>query len=221
MRLKGGVAFGNKPDGIADAVAIQPANNIGTLELDSCGLTDGLCPGSCANSPSCTKCSICAQYTRQAWGALVKACTKLKHACYKGGSHGRSGVMQAKVSVKDCNVSNKPGPYGKTCDISGAIPCTNSTTIIGHCAINGNRAMMSKPGLCRMNAGSYIVYSNVRLNDTQTEGIEALHVAAVAIFDSKLKTNSCGIKRDRARSIFYTGECKCRRLFGHLHQQHV
>ena len=36
--------------------------------------------------------------------------------------------MQAKVLIRDCNVSNNPGVYGRTCDPSGAVSCTNSTT---------------------------------------------------------------------------------------------
>ncbi len=39
--------------------------------------------------------------------------------------------MQANVLIKDCNVSNNPGVYGRTCDPSGAVSCTNSITIIG------------------------------------------------------------------------------------------
>lgn len=75
--------------------------------------------------------------------------------------------------------------------------------IIDHCAINGNRAMMTKPGLCGINAGSYIVFSNVTLNDTQIERNEAFYMAAMAIYHSKVEMNRCNINGNHARGIFH------------------
>ena len=113
---------------------------------------------------------------------------------------------QAKVLIRDCNVSNNPGVYGRTCGPCGAIACANSTTLIDHCTIKGNKALMTEPVLCGMNAGLYIVGSNVTLNDTLIERNEALYIAAMAIFDSKVKMNRCNIKgNQRSKHLLYQG----------------
>lgn len=104
--------------------------------------------------------------------------------------------------IKDCNVSNNPGVYGRTCDPSGAIACVNSTTLIDHCTINNNRAMKGKPDRCGKNAGLFTFFSNATLNDTQIEKNEAFIMNAMAIFSSKVEMNRCSIKGNHARSTF-------------------
>ena len=53
---------------------------------------------------------------------------------------------QASVSIRDCNVSNNPGPYNNlNTGLGGAIVCDSSTTLIDHCNIKGNRALVMMP----------------------------------------------------------------------------
>ena len=113
---------------------------------------------------------------------------------------------QAQVLIRECNVSNNPGVYGRTCSPSGAISCTNSTSLIDHCTINGNTAMMTEPGLCGTNAGLYIVDSNVMLKDTLIEENTAFSMTAMGIFDSNVTMSRCSIRANWARSIFYISE---------------
>jgi hypothetical protein len=113
---------------------------------------------------------------------------------------------QAKVSIKGCEVSNNPGPYGTFCDPAGAIACVNSTAIINRCTIEGNKALINtKMTLCGINAGLYLVSSNVTLNDTLIERNEAIDRTAMDISKSNVMMNHCSISRNRARSIFFDG----------------
>jgi hypothetical protein len=52
----------------------------------------------------------------------------------------------AKVLIIDCNVSSNPGPYDiQSSGSGGAIACANSTTLIDHCTIKGNKALVMTP----------------------------------------------------------------------------
>ena len=64
---------------------------------------------------------------------------------------------QARVSIRDCNVSDNPGPYSTlSSGFSGAIVCENSTSLIDHCTIKGNKALVMTPTFL---GGSTLVWS--------------------------------------------------------------
>ncbi len=93
---------------------------------------------------------------------------------------------QAKVLIIDCNVTDNLGPYNEErSGFGGAVACANSTTLIDHCTIKGNKALvMTYTFLGGANAGLVFVGSNVILNDTLIEGNEALYVPAVDVGQS-------------------------------------
>jgi hypothetical protein len=82
---------------------------------------------------------------------------------------------RVKVSIRDCNVSNNPGPYNNlNTGFGGAIVCDNSTTLIDHCIIKGNRALIVTPNfLGGSDAGLDFGGSDVTVNDTRIVGNEA------------------------------------------------
>lgn len=115
---------------------------------------------------------------------------------------------QAKVSIIDCNVSDNPGPYSiESVGFGGAIVCRNSTTLIDHCIIKGNRALLVTPTLISgCNAGLDIGSSDVMLNDTLIEGNEALYAPAVFVGqDSTVAINRCTIAGNRALRVLNNG----------------
>ena len=83
----------------------------------------------------------------------------------------------------------------------------NSTTLIDHCTIKGNKALVTRPDfLGGVNAGLDFAGSNVTLNDTLIEGNEALYAAAIYVgLDSKVKINRCIIKENHALRVLYQG----------------
>jgi hypothetical protein len=115
---------------------------------------------------------------------------------------------QAKVSIKDVNVSNNPGPYNKrNSGFGGAIACSNSTMLIDHCTIKGNKALVMRPDfLGGIAAGLDFVGSDVTLNDTNIEGNGALFAVAICIVgDSYVEINRCNIKRNHVIRVRYQG----------------
>lgn len=122
--------------------------------------------------------------------------------CFNG-----TETRQVQVLIKDCNVSNNPGPYDMH-GSGGAIACENSTTLIDRCTIKGNKALVITPTfLDGTNAGLFFAGSNVVLNDSIIEGNEALYMAAIAILgDSKVEINRCNIKGNHARSVLLSGK---------------
>jgi hypothetical protein len=115
---------------------------------------------------------------------------------------------QAQVSVRDCNVSNNPGPYnGLNSGVGGAIACDNSTTLIEHCAVKGNKALVARQDfLGGVNAGLIFAGSNVTLNDTLIEGNKALYAVAIYVgLDSKVTINRCNIKDNSALRVLCQG----------------
>ena len=113
---------------------------------------------------------------------------------------------QAQVSIRESDVSNNPGPYsGQNCSFGGAIVCRNSTTLIEHCTIKGNKALVITPTfLGGGNAGSDIGSSDVTLNDTLIEGNEALYVPAIFIAqNSTVMINRCTIAKNHALRVLY------------------
>lgn len=115
---------------------------------------------------------------------------------------------QAQVLIKDLNVSYNPGPYNKrNTGFGGAIACSNSTTLIDHCTIKGNKALVMRPDfLGGITAGLDFAGSNVTLNDSTIEGNEALFAVAICIVgDSYAEINRCNIKRNHALRVLYQG----------------
>jgi hypothetical protein len=113
---------------------------------------------------------------------------------------------QAMVLIRDCNISDNPGPYTtRSSGFGGAVACKNSTTLIDHCTIKGNKALvMTSTFLGGANAGLVFVGSNVILNDTLIEGNEARFMPAVDVGqNSTVVINRCSIKENRALSIIF------------------
>jgi hypothetical protein len=83
MDFKGGTVFGNRPDDIAGAGALQPAASLAPpRNQDICGQNDWLCSKStCAASPYTHDCLKCAGETRTAWSDVTKKCMMQKHVC--------------------------------------------------------------------------------------------------------------------------------------------
>ncbi|MGE5373395.1 MAG: right-handed parallel beta-helix repeat-containing protein [Phycisphaerales bacterium] len=124
---------------------------------------------------------------------------------YVNGTHPK----QARVSVRDCDISENPGPYSDlSSGFSGAIVCENSTALVDHCNIKGNKALVMTPTLLGgVNAGLSFGYSDVTLNDTLIEGNEALYVPALSIGgNSRVMINRCTIAGNRALSVLYKGD---------------
>ena|GEM_PF-5865500 len=117
---------------------------------------------------------------------------------------------RANLSIRDCNISNNSGPYNDlNIGFGGAIVCENSTTLIDHCAIKGNKALVKTPTFLGGNdAGMLIAGSDVTLNDTLIERNEAFFIAAIDIVSgSKVKMNRCVIKGNHAiRTRFFSEE---------------
>jgi hypothetical protein len=110
---------------------------------------------------------------------------------------------QAQVSIRNCNVSNNPGPYNDMCvGFGGAIVSINSTILIDHCTIEGNKALIITPTLIAgNNAGLAFADSDVMLNDTLIEKNEALYVAAIDVSrSSKVDINRCIIRENHAKN---------------------
>jgi hypothetical protein len=115
---------------------------------------------------------------------------------------------QAQVSIRESDVYNNPGPYsGQNGGFGRAIVCRNSTTLIDHCTIKGNKALVIiSTFLGGGNAGLDIGSSNVTLNDTLIEGNEALYVPAIFITqNSTVMINRCTIAKNHALRILYNG----------------
>ena len=111
---------------------------------------------------------------------------------------------QAQVLIRDCNVSNNPGPYNDMCvGFGGAVACANSTTLIEHCTVKGNRALVNTPTLIAgNNAGLAFADSDAILNDTLIEKNEALYIAAIDVCrDSKVDINRCIIRENHAIKV--------------------
>jgi len=122
-----------------------------------------------------------------------------------------NGTQQKRVnvSIKDCNFSDNPGPYViRGSSTGGVIACTDSTVIIDHCTIKGNKALVVTPHVIGGgNAGLVFVGSNIMLNDTLIEGNVALDVAAIYVGrDSKVEVNRCNIAGNHAQSVLFNGE---------------
>jgi hypothetical protein len=120
---------------------------------------------------------------------------------------------QAQVSIRNCNISNNPGPYNdRTCGFGGAIVCVNSTMLIDHCTIKGNKALVRTPTFLGGNdAGLAFADSDVTLNDTLIERNEALFIAAINVMrSSKVNINRCIIKGNHAIEVrFFREDIGC------------
>ena len=145
--------------------------------------------------PSMTMAEICRWNPQDSLRILVTA-----------SSVSTDSARQAQVLIRDCNVSNNPGPYNDMCvGFGGAVACANSTTLIEHCTVKGNRALVNTlTFIGGVNAGLGFANSDVTLNDTLIEGNEALYVPAVDVGqNSTVVINRCNIKENRALSIIF------------------
>jgi hypothetical protein len=86
MDFKGGTVFGNRPDDIAGAGALQPAASLAPpRNQDVCGQNDWPCSKStCATSPYTRDYPKCAGETRTAWSDVTEEYMMQKHVRCNG-----------------------------------------------------------------------------------------------------------------------------------------
>jgi hypothetical protein len=124
--------------------------------------------------------------------------------CFNG-----SRPKKVNVLIKECSVSDNEGAYNEHgVGHGGAIACANSTMLIDHCSIKGNKALVMTPlFLGGGNAGLLFSGSCVALNNTLIEGNEALRAAAICVlYDSKIEINRCDIRKNHAQSVLFYGK---------------
>ena len=116
---------------------------------------------------------------------------------------------QAKILIKDVDVSDNPGPYNNlNTGFGGAIVCDNSTTQISHCTIKGNKALVvTSDFLGGNNAGLDFGGSDATISDTLIDGNIARFAPAVNIARGcKVAINHCNITGNQALSAKYHGK---------------